>query len=458
MADKIFKVYDIRGIYPKELNQEIVFNIAGAFGLFLKKKIKKAMPKIVISSDFRLSSPNLKKAFIKGLLNNGIKVFDIGFSTTPMNYFAINFLKTDGGAIITASHNPKEYNGIKMSFKKAIPIGKDNGLKEIKKIFQQNYKIQSSKFKIYGRVIKKNLVNEYVNFLLKRGQMLNVKCQISVVIDCGNGAVGYILSKLLKKAGIRYYPLYFKPDGKFPNRSPNPLKENALNKLKKKVLNKKADLGIAFDGDGDRVYFIDEKGNFISPDFILGLLIKDALKNNPKTKTILDIKSSRSVREFIKQEKGAFIFSKTGHSFFKQMMRKEKADLGGELSGHYYFKDFFFCDSGILAMLRVLKILSTSNKKISEIIKPFKKYYQSGEINFKVANKEKTIKNIKKYFKSLKIKNLKIFNFDGLNIATDDFWFNLRPSNTEPLLRLNLEATTKTILNKKLKTLTRLIK
>jgi len=479
IADKIFKAYDIRGVYPNEINEDIVFYIARAYVQFLKKRANKSKLKIVISSDFRLSSPKLKKVFIKGLLSEGIEVIDIGFSTTPMNYFAINYLKTDGGAMITASHNPKEYNGIKLSFKKAIPIGENSGLKEIKNIFLKfsylqklhgrevfvdkqidgQNKEQSEKTK--GKLIKKNIVNQYVDFLIKISKIPNFKfyipnSKLKIIVDCGNGAVGYILSKILKNIGIKYYPLYFKPDGRFPNRDPNPLKENALNKLKKEILKRKFDLGIAFDADGDRIFFIDENNQLIRSDFIFGLMAKNLLEKKSKAKIIGDIRLTKAVKEFVENNGGIFKFSKVGHVFFKDLMRKEKAELGGEFSGHYYFKDFFFCDSGILAMLKILKILSFSNQKISEMIKPFKKYFQSGEINFEVKDKTKIIKRVKNYFKNLKIQKLKIYNFDGLNIEMSDFWVNLRPSNTESLL--NLEAKTKTILNKNLKLLTKLIK
>lgn len=461
IVDKIFKTYDIRGVYPEEINKDIVFYIGKAFAIFLKRKLSKKRIKVVISCDFRLSSPELKKAFIGGLLEENLNIIDAGFTTTPMNYFLINFLKVDGGAMITASHNPKEYNGIKLSLKKAIPIGESNGLKEIKKILLKNLKFENQKQKIYRKVSKKNFINEYVNFLLKHSQMSNIKSQMSVVIDCGNGAVGYILSKLLKKLKVKYYPLYFKPDGNFPNRDPNPLNKNALTKLKEILLKKKADLGIAFDGDGDRVFFLDKKANFIGPNFVYALLIQDIFKIKKRPKIIIDIRSSKSIKELVKKKGGIFKFSKVGHYFFKKVMRQEKADLGGELSGHYYFKDFFFCDSGIFAMLKILKIFLKSDKKISSLIKSFKKYHQSGEINFKVKNKKKTIQRVKDYFKNLSNKSsrkIKIFNFDGLNVETDNFWFNLRLSNTEPLIRLNLEAKTKKILEKKLKLLSKLIR
>ena len=445
----IFKAYDVRGVYPGEINEETVYLVGRAFAVWLTKKARK-QPVIVVGSDARISSPGLKKALVRGILEQGGKIIDIGLATTPMFYFAVNKAKADGGAMVTASHNPAKYNGLKFTLKQARPVGEETGLEEIK-AFALRAKFAASVKK--GTLKKKLLFKKYVNFML--WQIKNIEMpDLKIAIDSGNGMAGLILPKLFKKIKrIKVFPLYFKIDCGFPNHEANPLKEDTLNDLKNLMRKKKADAGIAFDGDGDRVVFLTAEGRPARADFITALLAGEYLKKYPKAKIAFGVNSSRVVREAIAEKGGRPFVSRIGHSFFKEHLWKEGVVFGGELSGHYYFRDFFNADSGIFTMIKVLKIVAQEKKPLSELIKPFERYFASGEINFEVKDKFGIIKNLEKKFSDGRVSKV-----DGLSVEYKDWWFNVRSSNTEPLLRLNLEAKTKKILEEKKKMLTIIIK
>ncbi|OGD38372.1 hypothetical protein A3A25_01215 [Candidatus Azambacteria bacterium RIFCSPLOWO2_01_FULL_46_26] len=445
----IFKAYDVRGVYPGEINEETVYLVGRAFAVWLTKKARK-QPVIVVGSDARISSPGLKKALVRGILEQGGKIIDIGLATTPMFYFAVNKAKADGGAMVTASHNPAKYNGLKFTLKQARPVGEETGLEEIK-AFALRAKFAASVKK--GTLKKKLLFKKYVNFML--WQIKNIEMpDLKIAIDSGNGMAGLILPKLFKKIKrIKVFPLYFKIDCGFPNHEANPLKEDTLNDLKNLMRKKKADAGIAFDGDGDRVVFLTAEGRPARADFITALLAGEYLKKYPKAKIAFGVNSSRVVREAIAEKGGRPFVSRIGHSFFKEHLWKEGVVFGGELSGHYYFRDFFNADSGIFTMMKVLKIVAQEKKPLSELIKPFERYFASGEINFEVKDKFGIIKNLEKKFSDGRVSKV-----DGLSVEYKDWWFNVRSSNTEPLLRLNLEAKTKKILEEKKKMLTIIIK
>ena len=445
----IFKAYDVRGVYPGEINEETVYLVGRAFAVWLTKKARK-QPVIVVGSDARISSPGLKKALVRGILEQGGKIIDIGLATTPMFYFAVNKAKADGGAMVTASHNPAKYNGLKFTLKQARPVGEETGLEEIK-AFALRAKFAASVKK--GTLKKKLLFKKYVNFML--WQIKNIEMpDLKIAIDSGNGMAGLILPKLFKKIKrIKVFPLYFKIDCGFPNHEANPLKEDTLNDLKNLMRKKKADAGIAFDGDGDRVVFLTAEGRPARADFITALLAGEYLKKYPKAKIAFGVNSSRVVREAIAEKGGRPFVSRIGHSFFKEHLWKEGVVFGGELSGHYYFRDFFNADSGIFTMMKVLKIVAQEKKPLSELIKPFERYFASGEINFEVKDKFGIIKNLEKKFSDGRVSKV-----DGLSVEYKDWWFNIRSSNTEPLLRLNLEAKTKKILEEKKKMLTIIIK
>jgi len=435
----IFKAYDIRGIYPQEINKQSAYLIGRAYIKFLKKK----NPQIVIGQDNRFSSSILFKKLAKGMIDSGANVIDIGLSTTPMLYFAVACYGFDGGIQITASHNPSEYNGFKVVRKKAIPISSVTGLKKIQKLTESDF----VNLKLKGKIIKKDVLQDYIAFNLKMVEIKKIK-PLKIIIDTANAVPGIIVSEILKKIPGKTYHLFKKLDGNFPNHHPDPSTKENLKILQKEVLKKKADLGVAFDGDGDRVVFIDEKGGIISGDLICALMSKFLLKENPGQKILHDLRCSKIVSETISLFDGKPVLSRVGHSFVKEKMRKENILFGGELSGHFYYKNHYFTEAPIFVLLKILQILSETQKSFSKLIKPFKKYFYSGEMNFKVENKEKKIKELKSHYQSGKL-----LEIDGLRVDFNDWWFLVRPSNTEPVLRLIIEAKSKKLLEQKIKEL-----
>ena len=446
----IFRAYDIRGIWPEELDEKIAYRIARAFVCFLRENNKKKVLDIAVGRDNRLSSPSLSQNFIEGIIDSGCNVIDIGLSTTPMLYFSVAHYGFDGGVEVSASHNPPEYNGFKLVREESRPISKITGIERIKKLVLANTSFLPNKKK--GSVIKKNVLDDYSKFVFEGIQIKKIK-PLRIVVDTANGVVGIVIPQIFKKLPVQLYHLFPELDGRFPNHLPNPLVEENLEDIKQTVRKKKADLGVAFDGDGDRIIFVDEKGGVVSPDLIGVLVAESVLKRYPGQKIMYDIRSSNIVKEKIKEAGGVAIMSRVGHSFIKERMRKENIVFAQEFSGHYYFKDRYFAESPFLVLFKILERLSESKKKLSDIIKEYKKYYHSGEINFEVADKEKKIKELEKKFPKGKKTYL-----DGLRVDFKDWWFNVRPSNTEPLLRLVIEAKTKEILEKKKKEISALIK
>ncbi len=477
--DFIFKMYDVRGLYPKELNEETAYVIGRAFVKFLGSQAKRSGEKklkIVVGRDNRLSSVSLFKSLSRGIKDQGADVVDIGLSTSPMLYWSCANYKFDGGINITASHNPPEYNGFKFVRENATPISSETGLKTIQQLILEGFDKEAKK----GRLTKKEIIREYLKFNFKSFKIASfckakakrtqrdkslfathfvrerkeskaffepLKNKKKIVIDTANG-VGGILIPHLSVLNCQIIHIFKKLDGSFPNHHPDPLKEENLVSLKKEVLLKKADFGVAFDGDADRMIFVDEKGETVRGDLIIALLAKFFLKEQPGHKIIYDIRSSNVVPETIKESGGIPIFYKIGHSFIKEKMRKEQVFFAGELSGHYYLKEHYFFEAPLFILIKVLEILNSENKTFKEIIEPYKKYYYSGEINFEVKEKEKTIKKLEKKFNAGKKTKL-----DGLRVDFKDWWFLVRPSGTENLLRLVIEAKTKELLNKKKKEL-----
>ncbi|HDJ30522.1 MAG TPA: phosphomannomutase/phosphoglucomutase [bacterium] len=446
----IFRAYDIRGIWPEELDEKIAYRIARAFVCFLRENNKKKVLDIAVGRDNRLSSPSLSQNFIEGIIDSGCNVIDIGLSTTPMLYFSVAHYGFDGGVEVSASHNPPEYNGFKLVREESRPISKITGIERIKKLVLANTSFLPNKKK--GNVIKKNVLDDYSKFVFEGIQIKKIK-PLRIVVDTANGVVGIVIPQIFKKLPVQLYHLFPELDGRFPNHLPNPLVEENLEDIKQTVRKKKADLGVAFDGDGDRIIFVDEKGGVVSPDLIGVLVAESVLKRYPGQKIMYDIRSSNIVKEKIKEAGGVAIMSRVGHSFIKERMRKENIVFAQEFSGHYYFKDRYFAESPFFVLFKILERLSESKKKLSDIIKEYKKYYHSGEINFEVADKEKKIKELEKKFSKGKKTYL-----DGLRVDFKDWWFNVRPSNTEPLLRLVIEAKTKEVLEKKKKEISALIK
>jgi phosphomannomutase len=439
----IFRAYDIRGIYPAEINEQVAYLVGRAFVKFLGKR----NPRIAVGRDNRLSSPSLFRSLKKGLLEEGAEVIDMGLSTTPMLYFSVAHFQFDGGIEITASHLPKEWNGFKLVREKAIPISEKTGIRKIKEIVERIKGKGMGK----GKLFSKNILKEYLKFNFKDFQLSNFQ-PLKVVIDTGNAIAGILISPLKEGLKIKIFPLFEKLDGHFPNHSPNPLIEENLKFLKKEVRGKRAHFGVAFDGDGDRIIFLDEEGRIIPGDLITCLISKSILTQKPHQKILYDIRSSNIVRETIKKEKGIPIISRIGHSFIKEKMRKEDIIFGGEFSGHYYLKGHYFCEAPIFVLLKILETVSKTKKSLSDLVGPFKKYFHSGEINFKVKSKKEILSGLEKKYKKSKISHL-----DGLRVDFKNWWFLARPSQTEPLLRLVLEARTKELLEKKKKELRGLI-
>lgn len=427
----IFKAYDIRGKYPSELNESIAYKIGRAIVQSLGKEI-------CIGRDMRISSPSLFEALVKGTLGEGADVTDIGLCSTPMFYFAMGNYGFKAGLMITASHNPAEYNGLKICREGAVPVGLDSGLSEIRALVEQN-KFENSGEK--GSVTKKDITEDYAGFINRFVREIK---GLKIVVDAANAMAGLSVPLVFKNQDIELIPLYFELDGSFPNHEADPLKKENLRDLQKKVREAKADLGIAFDGDADRAFFVDENSKPISADLVTALIAKDYLRENQGARIVYDLRSSKIVEETIRENNGIGIKNRVGHTFIKHRMKQEDALFGGELSGHYFFKENFNCDNALLAAVKVMNIMCRERKTLSELIKPFQKYYHTGEINFKAENKEEIMNLLKEHYK-----DARQLEIDGVYIEYPGWWFNVRPSNTEPLLRLNLEADTIELMDNK---------
>lgn len=421
----IFKAYDIRGVYPDELDEDLARRIANAFAARVG-----ASP-IVVGRDMRVSSPALAAAAIEGVTDAGLDVIEIGMCTTPMSYFAIGSLEAAGGLMTTASHNPSKYNGFKVSREKAIPLSYETGIGEMEKVVASGaYVTVESK----GSVEHRKVADAYAEHVL--GVAGEIK-PLKLVVDAGNGITGAFLPKVFAKLPCDVTQMYFEPDGTFPNHDANPLKAENVAELRAKVRELGADLGIAFDGDGDRCAFIDEKGETVSSDIVTALIAKEVLKTNPGAGILYDLRSSRAVPEEIAASGGRPVRSRVGHAYMKAIMREQDMPFGGELSGHYYFKKNYFTDSGFMAMIEVLNLVSGSDAPFSEMINRLKRYHATGEVNFTVEDKDAKIAEIAQRFDDARIDYL-----DGITVSYEKWWFNVRKSNTEPLLRLTLEADT----------------
>jgi phosphomannomutase len=432
----LIKAYDVRGIVPTDLDENICYLIGKAFVEALKlRKADGGCGQVVIAHDMRPSGPALVKSFAKGVTEQGVDVLHMGLASTDGLYFATGFLNI-AGAMFTASHNPAEYNGIKLAKAGAAPVGQDSGLKEITQLVLNGIAKYSGPV---GTESSKDLNTEYVKYLHSLVD-LKVARKLKVVIDAGNGMGGFSVPKVFENSNFEIVPMYFELDGSFPNHEANPIEPANLVDLQKRVLAEKADLGIAFDGDADRAFFVDEKGQSISPSVITALIAKRELKREPGSTIIHNLITSRSVAEVVKENGGTARKTRVGHSFIKQVMKDTNAIFGGEHSGHFYFRDFWFADSGMLAALHVLAALGETKAGVtfSSLIKEFDRYVASGEINTRVKDVSVTSKKVKEHF--AEVKDVQIEELDGLTFAGDTWWVNVRPSNTEPLLRLNAEA------------------
>ena len=437
---KIFKAYDIRGIVPEELNEQIAERVGMAFVKFLKEE--GIGPKtVVVSRDMRTSSPALFAALSKGIASMGVDVIDIGQSSTDMFYFACGTLNLPGIAI-TASHNPKQYNGFKMIKKMPYAIGKGQGMEKIQELAMSG-DLASIGDKT-GTITQKDVRKEFIKKILSFIDVSRIK-PLKVAIDCGNGMAGPYIERLKEFLPIEIIPMFFEPDGTFPNHPADPLEKANRAELEKRVVSENADLGIAFDGDVDRCFFVDDTGEFVSGDFLTAVLAERFLKKFPGGKIIYDLRASDVVPDTVNILGGRPLINRVGHAYIKRRMIEEGAVFAGEVTGHYYFKNFFNADSGLIPALLILEMISEENKKFSEILKPLReKYFISGEINSKVNDVKAILQKIETIYKAGEIEKI-----DGISARFADWRFNVRGSNTEPLIRLNLEAKTKEMMQGK---------
>lgn len=441
---KAFKPYDIRGKYVIDLDEDLAYKV----GFHLPRLLNSQ--KVLVGYDCRLSSPSLFKALCDGITDSGSDVYNAGYCTTPMVYYLCARHGFDASVQITASHNSKEYNGFKISRQLAMPVGEDSGLKELEELVL-NSPTQASENK--GKLIDYGgYRDEYIAFLKGFTEDFS---NLNISIDCSNGMSALIAKDVLggKHSYINDYL-----DGSFPAHEPNPLEEENTEQLKQLVLKNKSDIGVIFDGDADRVVFIDQNGRFVSPDLIIAILAQHYLKHE-KGIILHDIRTSKAVSEYIERLGGSYYMWKVGHAFAKDKMRELGAIAGGELAGHYYFRDFFNCDSALLATIIVLNSLSEAKKQglqFSDIINKISKYYYSGEINFKITDKAAATEAVISHFKMQQ--PIKSFDFDGYRLEYSDWWFNLRVSNTENYLRLVAEANTKELLDIKLSEIKNILK
>jgi phosphomannomutase len=432
---KIFKAYDIRGIYPTDLNEEIAYKIGQTLVVFLGAR------KIAVGRDIRESSPALFESLAKGITDQGADVYDIGLASTPMVYFASGKLDVDGAVSLTASHNPAEWAGMKICRSQAVPVGENSGLFEIRDLALKG---EFPKAEKKGQIIPKEEVKkEYVDYFSSFAKFGSKKFKI--VIDFAN-AMGILEWEIFKKfpENLEITTLYENFDGKFPNHEANPLKTETLAELQKKIVVEKADLGMAYDGDADRIGFVDEKGEIISMDLVTALLAKMVLEKHPGGKIYYDLRSSKSVKEVIEENGGVALECPVGHAKIKKLMRDQGAVFAGELSGHYFFEENYFGEASTLAAIMLMNAIAETGEKISELVKDVKRYFHSGEINSEVEDKDAVIMRLKEKYEDGKISEM-----DGVKIEYSDWWLNVRPSNTEPVLRLNLEANTQELMKEK---------
>ena len=422
-----FKAYDIRGKVPNELNADLAYKIGIAYSKLLNAR------KIVVGHDVRKSSEEISDSLIKGFNDNGVDVIDIGLCGTEMIYFATPYFNADGGIMITASHNPPEYNGMKFVKKGSVPVGYDSGLQDIEQMILNNDISISSSQK--GALENEDIMEQFIDDLKKfyNPQKIN---PFKVVVNAGNGCAGLALNAIEKYLPIKMIKVYTEPDSNFPNGVPNPLLPENRKATIDTVLSNKADLGVAWDGDYDRCFFFDEKGNFIEGYYIVGLLAKSILKTNPGEKIVHDPRLIWNTVEVVKNHGGIPVLSKSGHAFIKQKMREVNAIYGGEMSAHHYFRDNAYSDSGMIPFLLTLQLLSEEKKPLSKLVEEMIHDYPcSGEINSTIENPAEKISEIEEKYSNGKIEHL-----DGVSIEYDNWRFNLRISNTEPIIRLNVES------------------
>jgi phosphomannomutase len=457
---KVFKAYDVRGIYPSELDETGAEAIGRAFVEVFEPR------RIAVGHDMRLSSPEMTEAVVRGAVAAGADVLELGLVGTEMLYFAVGELGLDGGVAVTASHNPKEYTGMKIVRGGALPVGVDSGLLDIRdranalsiktdaraKPERPEVGIASDAFADRsqglspGHVQRYDIWPQYVDRVLSFVDVAALR-PLRIVIDAANGMAGAMLPPVLEwLTRLETVRCFFAPDGSFPNHAPNPLLPENREFIVGKTLEERADFGVAFDGDADRCFFVDDSGEFVPGDFVTALLAESILEKEPGAKIIYDVRASWAVPETIRRAGGVPLVNRVGHAFIKHRMREEDAAFGGEVSGHYYFRDFSQADSGVVPFLLMLELVSKKGRRLSEILRPFReRYFITGELNTPVDDVEQTLRELKERFGD----QGRVIELDGISVEADDWHMNVRPSNTEPLLRLNLEARTPELMERK---------
>jgi phosphomannomutase len=431
MDESIFKAYDIRGRYPDALNEDVARKIGRAYVSFLGL----SGSRVVVGRDMRLSGEPLEDAFVRGVTEAGADVLDIGLVSTDALYFAVGHLEEPGGAMITASHNPKDYNGLKLCREDAIALSGDEGISQIRDLITSGKLPEPNEDA--GSVEEGDIIEDYAEHCLSFINTEGLR-PLKIVVDAGNGMAGKMLPPIFEKLPFEYVPMYFELDGSFPNHPPNPIEPQNIEDLQERVVAESADFGVAFDGDADRCFVVTEQGVTISGDILATLVAKNVLEKEPGAAIIYSAVCSKALPELVRREGGRPIRTKAGHSIIKPEMRKHDAAFGGEHSGHFYFRDNYFADSGIIAMLTVAELVGRQEEPLSELLVPIDPYFRSGEINSEVEDQDEVMKRVEEHYAERD--DPEIDHLDGLTVDYGDWWFNLRPSNTEPLLRLNVEA------------------
>ena len=432
---KAFKAYDVRGLYPTELDEDGAYAVGRAY-------VEQFEPsQLAVGRDMRLSAPAMSRAVIEGAADGGANVLDIGMVGTEMLYFAVGELGLDGGIAVTASHNPKEYTGMKIVRAGALPVGGEAGLLDVRERALAGFGAAAER----GEVRAEDIWPAYVERVLSFVDVGSIR-PLRVVVDAANGMAGAMLPPVLERLPVDTVRCYFEPDGSFPNHEPNPLLPENREFIVAKTLEERADLGVAFDGDADRCFFVDDTGEFVPGDFVTALLAEQVLRKHRGAKIIYDVRASWAVPETIERAGGTPLVNRVGHAFIKHRMRQEDAAFGGEVSGHYYFREFSQADSGVVPFLLMLELVSQRGEKLSEILRPFReRYFITGELNTPVADVPLKLRELEERFS----REGRVSHLDGISVDADDWHFNVRPSNTEPLLRLNLEARSHELMERK---------
>jgi len=424
----IFKAYDIRGIYPTDLNEEVAYKIGRAFVTFLE------VDRVVVGHDMRISGPAIFDAVTRGITDQGADVVNIGLVSTDQYYFACAKLQI-AGMMVTASHNPKAYNGFKMVRRMPYLLSGDEGIQDLRRLVEEDNFAEPAR---KGTISTEDYSEEFVEKVLSLIDVANMK-PLKVVADTGNGTVGPILKRVYERLPVQLIGMYLDPDGNLPNHGLDPLQPENRAELQQRVVDEGADIGFAFDGDGDRFFAIDNRGEFISGDFLTAIMGGYLLEKYPGAKIIRDVRASWAVDDIISEQGGVPLTERVGHAYIKLRMSREDALFAGEVTGHYYFRDFFFADSGIVPSLYLLEMLSKGDATMADLLRPLEeKYFISGEINSTVDDQQARMEQLKQRYSDAEIDTR-----DGVSISYPTWHFNVRPSNTEPLLRLNLEAKTR---------------